>query len=73
MVTKSNQERHEAKVIRLLDQYFDQRLIHGDPVLHPIEDSFSRIKDVSCDVQYTGYVVQKPENSYSTLIDEISL
>ncbi|MEO1619973.1 MAG: glycosyltransferase [Cyanobacteria bacterium J06632_3] len=73
VVTKSDQARHEAKVIRLLNQYFDQLLIHGDPALHPIEESFSRIKDVDCDVQYTGYVVQQSEGSQSTIIDRIAL
>ncbi|MEM8503964.1 MAG: glycosyltransferase [Cyanobacteria bacterium P01_D01_bin.1] len=73
VVTKSNQARHEAKVIRLLNQYFDQLLIHGDPALHPIEESFSRIDDVSCEVHYTGYVVQKPESSRPSLADNVAL
>lgn len=73
VVTKSNQARHEAKVVRLLNQYFDQLLIHGDPALHSIEESFSRIGDVNCEVQYTGYVVQKPEGSRPTMVDRIAL
>lgn len=73
VVTKSNQARHEAKVVRLLNQYFDLLLIHGDPTLHTIEESFSRIGDVACDVYYTGYVVQKPEDTRTTLVDRINL
>lgn len=73
VVTKSNQARHEAKVIRLLNQYFDLLLIHGDPSLHTIEESFSRINDVACDVHYTGYVVQTPTSSRPTLVDRINL
>ncbi|MEN8443517.1 MAG: glycosyltransferase, partial [Cyanobacteria bacterium J06555_13] len=73
VVTKSNQARHEAKVVRLLNQYFDQLLIHGDPALHPIEESFSRIEDVNCDVHYTGYVVQTPEGSHPSLVDKVAL
>jgi predicted glycosyltransferase len=73
VVTKTNQERHEAKAVRLMNQYFDQLLIHGDPTLHPLEDSFSRADDLHCDVHYTGYVVQKPENSRSTIVDQIAL
>jgi predicted glycosyltransferase len=73
VVTKTNQARHEAKIVRLMNQYFDQLLIHGDPTLHPLEDSFSRTNDLNCDVHYTGYVVQKSENSRSTIIDQIAL
>lgn len=73
VVTKSNQARHEAKVIRLLNQYFDLLLIHGDPALHPIEESFSRIEDVRCAVRYTGYVVQTPEGSRPSLVDQMAL
>lgn len=73
VVTKQDQARHEAKICRLINQYFDQLLIHGDPNLHPLEDSFSRVKDLNCEVHYTGYVAQQPENQRLTLIDQIAL
>lgn len=73
VVTKTNQTRHEAKIVRLINQYFDQLLIHGDPNLHPLEDSFSRVSDLNCDVRYTGYVVQKRESSQPTIADSIAL
>ncbi len=73
VVTKSNQARHEAKVVRLMNRYFDQLLIHGDPKLHPLEESFSRVKDLECDVRYTGYVVQQPESNRLTIVDQIAL
>ena len=31
VVTKQNQERHEHKVCKLINKYFDMLLIHGDP------------------------------------------
>lgn len=73
VVTKQDQVRHEAKICRLINQYFDQLLIHGDPNLHPLEDSFSRLKDLTCDVHYTGYVAQQPENQRLTLVDRWAL
>ncbi|MEO0375410.1 MAG: glycosyltransferase [Cyanobacteria bacterium P01_A01_bin.17] len=72
VVTKQDQAKHEAKICRLMNQYFDQLLIHGDPNLHPLEDSFSRVKDLDCEVHYTGYVVQKPQ-SRLTLLDQVAL
>ncbi len=59
VVTKQNQERHEEKVCRLINKYFDMLLIHGDPNFVKLDLSFSRIKDLNCPVHYTGYVVQK--------------
>lgn len=73
VVTKQDQTRHEAKICRLINQYFDQLLIHGDPNLHPLEDSFSRVGDLNCAVHYTGYVAQKPENNRLTLVDRWAL
>jgi predicted glycosyltransferase len=34
-------------------------LIHGDPEFMPLETSFSRVADLTCEVHYTGYVVQQ--------------
>lgn len=73
VVTKQDQARHEAKICRLMNQYFDQLLIHGDPNLHPLEDSFSRVEDLNCEVHYTGYVAQRPENNRLTLVDRWAL
>ena len=58
VVTKQDQARHEAKICKLINQYFDLLLIHGDPEFMPLERSFSRVADLHCAVHYTGYVVQ---------------
>lgn len=58
MVTKQDRERHEEKICRLMNQYFDLLLIHGDPKFMPLETSFSRVQDLNCEVHYTGYVAQ---------------
>jgi predicted glycosyltransferase len=58
VVTKQNQQRHEEKVCRLINKYFDMLLIHGDPNFVKLNLSFSRVNDLTCPVHYTGYVVQ---------------
>jgi predicted glycosyltransferase len=58
VVTKQDQQRHEEKVCRLINKYFDLLLIHGDPNFVKLNLSFSRINDLNCPVHYTGYVVQ---------------
>lgn len=59
VVTKQDRTRHEEKICRLMNQYFDLLLIHGDPAFMPLETSFSRVQDLNCPVHYTGYVVQQ--------------
>jgi predicted glycosyltransferase len=59
VVTKQDRNRHEAKICKLINQYFDLLLIHGDPEFIPLETSFSRVADLTCEVHYTGYVVQQ--------------
>lgn len=58
VVTKQDQTRHEEKVCKLINRYFDLLLIHGDPIFQPLQESFSRVDDLDCQVRYTGYVVQ---------------
>ena len=59
VVTKQDRAKHEEKICRLMNQYFDLLLIHGDPKFMPLETSFSRVADLSCQVHYTGYVAQQ--------------
>jgi predicted glycosyltransferase len=58
VVTKSDRTKHEEKVCKLMNQYFDLLLVHGDPQFQPLEETFSRIADLTCEVQFTGYVAQ---------------
>jgi predicted glycosyltransferase len=58
VVTKSDRTKHEEKVCKLMNQYFDLLLVHGDPHLQPLEETFSRVQDLTCEVYFTGYVVQ---------------
>ncbi len=58
VVNHKNPIKHEEKVCNLINQYFDLLLIHGDPQFKPLEETFSRVADLECEVYYTGYVVQ---------------
>ncbi|NJL21370.1 MAG: glycosyl transferase [Leptolyngbyaceae cyanobacterium SM1_3_5] len=62
VVTKQDRVKHEEKICRLMNQYFDLLLIHGDREFMPLETSFSRISDLHCEVHYTGYVAQQEAN-----------
>ena len=70
VVTKQNQQRHEEKVCRLINKYFDLLLIHGDPNFVKLNLSFSRINDLNCPVHYTGYVVQPVPKIPQIILDK---
>jgi predicted glycosyltransferase len=71
VVTKTNRVKYEEKVCNLMNQYFDMLLVHGDPKFYPLEETFSRISDLKCEIHYTGFVVQEPEEN-PVLSDEDS-
>lgn len=63
VVTKTNKVKYEEKVCKLMNQYFDMLLVHGDPKFYPLEETFSRIPDLKCEIHYTGFVVQEPDEN----------
>lgn len=68
VVTKQDRAKHEEKICRLMNQYFDLLLIHGDREFMPLETSFSRVSDLTCEVHYTGYVAQQEAEQPSILL-----
>ena len=65
----------EAKIIcELTSKYFDLILFHSDYGFQKLEESFSRVKDLNCEVRYTGFVAQStPENKILSESDLVNL
>ncbi|MEA5464363.1 glycosyltransferase family protein [Leptothoe sp. PORK10 BA2] len=68
-IAKPDQDRHEAIVCQLMNLYFDQLLIQGDPTFIPLEASFSRMGELTCDIHYTGYVIPDVDREFSVKTD----
>jgi Predicted glycosyl transferase len=60
LVEKEDQAKFERNVLKWLNPYFDGVLVHSDPALIRLEQTFSRVADIACPVWYTGYVAQGP-------------
>ena len=68
---KSSARRNQS-IIDLIDEFFDLVLVHGDPDLFPIEDSFGRAAEIKEKIRYTGYVVPAaPEGDDTDGTDEV--
>jgi predicted glycosyltransferase len=58
--SKKHWDQYEMEVIENLNRYFDALLLHSDPRLLKLDDTFSRTAYIEIPVVYTGFVAQKP-------------
>lgn len=56
LVEKKDQAGYEARVIDRLHRFFDAVLVHADPTLFPLSETFDRLDDLPVPLTYTGYV-----------------
>ena len=56
LVEKKDQAGYEARVIDRLRRFFDAVLVHADPTLFPLSETFDRLGDLPVPLKYTGYV-----------------
>jgi len=60
LVEKKDYIKHEAKVVKILNRYFDRVLVHADPDLVEIRETFGPFDDIAIPVEYTGYIAPRP-------------
>ena len=60
LVEKKDPEKYERRVVNILNRYFDALFVHSDPTLFPLDETFSRIDQISIPIVYTGFVTSRP-------------
>ncbi len=60
LVEKEDQQKHEGRAASTLNQFFDAVLVHSDPKLIRIEETFFRCAEINIPIFYTGYIAPKP-------------
>jgi predicted glycosyltransferase len=55
---KRNQAQHDERAITLMNRYFDLLLVHADPRFQTLDETFPQIRELRCDIRYTGFVSQ---------------
>ena len=61
LVEKKDPCAYEERVLQKLNRYFDALLIHSDPDLLGLEETFSRVRDINIPVAYTGFITQQTD------------
>ncbi len=60
LVEKKDPAAWEERVAGLVNRWFDLVLVHADPRVARLSESFTRAADLSAVVEYTGYVARMP-------------
>lgn len=71
LVSKRQQSQFEDEACALMNQYFDLLLIHSDPNFQRLEETFPRLPEIKCEVQYTGFVTQARASHLSNSHNEM--
>ena len=66
LVTRKDQNDYEERVCKTVNKFYDLILVHGDPNLQQLGESFLRTSDLLCTVYYTGYVVRQQSEGVRT-------
>ena len=53
---RPDQDRFDRSVVRMANEYFDGILLHSDPRVTRLEDTFARTSELTVPVEYTNYV-----------------
>lgn len=56
MVQKPDQDRREGKIVSILSEHFDHVLVHSDPKLIAMDETFGATPQIADQIIYTGYV-----------------
>lgn len=73
LVRRPSQEKYEAEVCQRMNQFFDLLLVHADPRVQRLEETFGSVAQLGCQIRYTGYVVQPRHKPPATIADDIPL
>jgi len=60
LVEKAAPEVREARTVAVLNRFFDGVLVHADPRLVRLEETFSRLREIRIPLTYTGFITPMP-------------
>ncbi|WP_031483428.1 glycosyltransferase family protein [Maridesulfovibrio frigidus] len=70
LVERDDGGKHENRCVKYLNKYFDLLLIHSDPKISKLDETFSVIDNISIPLVYTGFAARKPRKEIRNDIRE---
>ncbi len=61
LVEKKDPSAYEERVLQKLNRHFDALLVHSDPGLLSLAETFTRVEDINIPVVYTGFITQQAD------------
>lgn len=59
LVEKSDARKYEARVLGILNRYYDLLMVHADPRIVDLSETFSRTGEIAIPLVYTGFVCRR--------------
>lgn len=69
----SGREKFEERVVATLNAGFDGVLVHADPAVVTLGDTFARLGDIRIPIEYTGFVVREAASAEGRIRQELGL
>ncbi|WP_432736047.1 glycosyltransferase family protein [Maridesulfovibrio sp. FT414] len=60
LVERKDGGKHEEKVVKYLNKYFDMLLIHSDPAIAALDETFGLMNRIEIPCLYTGFAARRP-------------
>lgn len=60
LVEKRDPLAYESRVVKILNTHYHLLLVHSDPALITLDETFEAISEIRIAVRYTGFVVRRP-------------
>jgi predicted glycosyltransferase len=70
---RKNQQRHDDRAQAIVDRYFDAVLVHADPRLAALEETFKPTAPLQVPVMYTGFVIPRQAPSATARRDRVGV
>lgn len=60
LVEKADQDAYEKGVLEILNTHYHHLMVHSDPRIMRLDETFSRIDEIAIPTSYTGFIARKP-------------
>jgi predicted glycosyltransferase len=74
ILVEKEKPKHERRALERLNAFFDAVLVHSDPSLITLKETFHRFDEIRIPVIHTGYIAQKPlDNARSRIRNQLGI